>query len=435
MLFHIPSGGSWDVGLHNMSYDCMAQQTTLPLRLGGMGLRSARRTSHAAYWASWADVLPELIQRFPDTGNQILHRLTDIETTPPYGEMAGIRCLRNAEQGGRLSVAAGWQDRPNWRDLATGTGPPITNPTDVSLGEHKHGWQYHATAPLERAAHTQLLQDFLPPGARRNAISPNKARVYSCMGPFASIWLLVCPTTVGLTISNDLLQCAVRRRLGVACSFEGPDSHGHSRLADGTNSRLYTRHTEMVGAWRQIFQEAGGKVPDRNIERMLARTNIPVPTGDLRRLDIIVPGLNIDNGLPLFCDVTVISPISRNGAPRSGTSSKGGTLLEQAEHKNNNDYHEVLDTGLGSLLCLGAEVYGRWGAQCTRIVPELARERTRGLHGRVRQGILLSLQHRWWGILGIALQSSVARAVLREVADLPETRLEPVPPVTDLEIV
>ena len=32
--------------------------TTLPFRLGGLGLRSAVRMSRAAYWASWGDALP-----------------------------------------------------------------------------------------------------------------------------------------------------------------------------------------------------------------------------------------------------------------------------------------------------------------------------------------------------------------------------------------
>ena len=32
--------------------------TTLPMRLGGLGLRSAGRIAPGAYWASWADALP-----------------------------------------------------------------------------------------------------------------------------------------------------------------------------------------------------------------------------------------------------------------------------------------------------------------------------------------------------------------------------------------
>ena len=38
---------------------------TLPAALGGLGLRSAIRTAPAAYWAAWADALPELHKRSP----------------------------------------------------------------------------------------------------------------------------------------------------------------------------------------------------------------------------------------------------------------------------------------------------------------------------------------------------------------------------------
>ena len=58
------------------------------------------------------------------------------------------------------------------------------------------------------------------------------------------------------------------------------------------------------------------------------------------------------------------------------------------------------------LLCLGAEVFGRWSAQCIKFAPALARERSRGLNPRIRRGVALSLQHRWWCILGIALQKN-----------------------------
>ena len=37
----------------------------LPLGLGGLGLRSATSGAPAAYWASWQDVFPALLQRFP----------------------------------------------------------------------------------------------------------------------------------------------------------------------------------------------------------------------------------------------------------------------------------------------------------------------------------------------------------------------------------
>merc|ERR1711965_546534 len=102
---------------------------------------------------------------------------------------------------------------------------------------------------------------------------------------------------------------------------------------------------------RQVLVEAGGCVPDRNVERLLRDTHVPVELPDDRRLDLVVPGLNVAQGLPLFCDVTIVSPLTRQGMPRAGTSNRGGALLERAESDNNATYDTVLETGLGALFC------------------------------------------------------------------------------------
>ena len=119
---------------------------------------------------------------------------------------------------------------------------------------------------------------------------------------------------------------------------------------------------------------------------------------------------------------------------RPGTSNQGGQLLNHAEEDNNDTYSDVISSGLCVLLCLGCEVYGRWSKQCIDLVPKLARERTRGLHVRVRRGVALSLQHRWWAVLGLALQKSVAHIILSTAAgvDLIASGLEPTPPLGDL---
>ena len=71
----------------------------------------------------------------------------------------------------------------------------------------------------------------------------------------------------------------------------------------------------------------------------------------------------------------------------------------------------MLDSGIASLKCLGCEVYGRWGADCVQLVPAMALQRTKGLHVRVRRGLALALQRRWWGVLGIALHKTVVNQV------------------------
>ena len=168
---------------------------------------------------------------------------------------------------------------------------------------------------------------------------------------------------------------------------------------------------------------------------MLRDSHIPVHPDDQRRLDIVATGLPIAQGLPLFCDVTVLSPLTRNGDARPGTSNQGGSLLAAAERENNDMYEEIRSSGFGTLLCLGAETYGRWGAQAVWLVPALATERTRHLHPRIRTGIALASLHRWWGILGIALQNVVAHAIQHAHADLGQTLLEPPPRLADLDIV
>ena len=60
-----------------------------------------------------------------------------------------------------------------------------------------------------------------------------------------------------------------------------------SFLADNRGGRLNARHSGMLAGWRQVFAEAGGQVPDRNIEPMLRDTHVPVCPTDARRLDII----------------------------------------------------------------------------------------------------------------------------------------------------
>lgn len=84
--------------------------------------------------------------------------------------------------------------------------------------------------------------------------------------------------------------------------------------------------------------------------------------------------------------------------------------------------------GLGRLCCLGAEVFGRWSEDPLWLVPALASEPVRGLPEHMHPTALSALLRRWWGILSVAVQRSVARGDLREKgAELVEAPLEPAP--------
>ena len=351
LLFGIPD--QWSNALHGISFGTWVRQARLPLRLGGCGLRNAVRTSHAAYWASWADSLPDIIARFPDIRQSILTQLAaalDGDTLH-----TGADCLISAELAGKRCQERGWNNRPLWIDVANGARPAEAIADHRVLGEWQHGWQFYASDALEMSEWNALLRELSLPSLRSNAATLGKARLYSCMGPFSSVWLTVGPTTEALTFNDGQLQCAMRRRLGIAVSFDNDDVHGHTCFRDNTGGRL-------------------------------------------------------------------------------NASNRGGGLLEQAQDENDATYAIVTDSGLGSLLCLGCEVFGRWSQQCVDLVPQLARERARGLHPRVRRGMALGLQHRLWGLLGVALQKSVAQLVIFDGsgADLIQTQLEPTPPLADV---
>ena len=270
-------------------------------------------------------------------------------------------CLCEAELAGRRCELAGWTTRPTWLDLAAGARPWIPEQDETTLGEWIHGWQYHGSWNLEQAEARDLERTLALPSTRVNAVALGKTRLHSCRGRFAPSWLIVCPTSKHLKFCNEEFCCSMKFRLGLAVSSGGPDAHGFQHLADNRGGRLNARHSGMLAGWRQVLVEAAGHIPDHNVERMLHDTHVPVPPADMRRLDLVVPGLNVVRGLPLFCDITVVSPVSRNGQPRSGTSNRGGRLLEIADEDNTATYQPVVSSGLGALYCLGCEVYGRWG--------------------------------------------------------------------------
>ena len=144
-------------------------------------------------------------------------------------------------------------------------------------------------------------------------------------------------------------------------------------------------------------------------------------------------GLSVARGRPLFVDATCLSPIIGTGFARSGCTTQNGALLDRAVRDNLLTYHEVEESGLGKLYSLGAEVFGRWCTDAVALVPQLLHERCRGLPQSVRVSLQAGLSRRWWGLLGVAVQRQVARAILRGPGyDLVEHALEPPPHLSDL---
>ena len=79
-----------------------------------------------------------LSQRLPDVTEHIMGTLAE--------EGGGESCLTELCTASRRLDRCGFA-RPEWAELKDGLRPPPL--ATVELGEWQHGWQYHASSPIE----------------------------------------------------------------------------------------------------------------------------------------------------------------------------------------------------------------------------------------------------------------------------------------------
>ena len=142
--------------------------------------------------------------------------------------------------------------------------------------------------------------------------------------------------------------------------------------------RVQVRHKPLIHVWRRVFREAGIHIPERNIERVLHTTHIRRGDADMRRMDLISPGIDgIYGGCPIFMDVTIVSPLHGTGIPMPHSRNINGAAVQRATDRNRNvDYPDVEASPLAQLLSLGCETYGRWSEHCLSLVRQLAKHKS-----------------------------------------------------------
>ena len=169
--------------------------STLPMRMGGLGLRSAKRCAPAAFWASWADALPMIAERNPAVAAEVVDQLSSQE--PLQG------CLQELRAASVLLDMQGFQLRPSWVELRDGKRPPECSARDP--GEWPHGWQYWASSILD--SRFRKLSMLAGQSAAR------EAHLRSHSGHNAGCALSHAPTTPEFTIQPHLFQVLLRERL------------------------------------------------------------------------------------------------------------------------------------------------------------------------------------------------------------------------------
>ena len=410
-------------GVHQMPTDAVAQ-ARLPARLGGLGLRDSSRTSAAAFWASWADSMPRLHRLFPNYGNLLVQRL---EADPGDGSSLGdANCLSELMHSRSVIIAEG-RPLPSMAEILAGAQPvphiaheepaEYDDEEQLDAGEFRHGWQRHTSQARETHAHGTLLSQ---------SSRATRARVRSCAGQHSARWLMTAPTCDELRLRNPIMRVLLQRRLGLPidvlreeCEARGCraslDSCGFHRSACTRTGRIHGRHAAALAPWRQVLSEAGYKV---RTERMLRDSHLQVEQGDQRRMDLVAaPGARAPGafrGLPLFCDVTVVSPHTQAGLARGSSANTNGAILRTAANRKRGTYSDISDSGVARLVVLGCEVYGRWCEDAILLVRQLAAAKAREAPPALRASARQAWSCRWWSLASVGVQRAIGEALLRE---------------------
>ena len=262
----------------------VAQQlTTLPMRLGGLGLRAAVRTAPAAYWSSWADAIEMLHERCPSIAAEIVVAL-ESEEAPQAACLAEVHGIH------RLLAREGFIDMPDWNSLREGRRPRLAS--DCEPGEWTHGWQYFASSTREH-----LFR-------RRELLSrsvPEPAHVRSHSGPGSASVLYGCPTCFDYVVRPAEFRTTILERLHLplqmteaTCECGGVlDQKGKHRASCPRSGRLKRRALPTERAVARICREAGATV---RANVFLHNLNMSVSPSDKRQIEVIAQGLACRSG-------------------------------------------------------------------------------------------------------------------------------------------
>ena len=148
---------------------------------------------------------------------------------------------------------------------------------------------------------------------------------------------------------------------------------------------------------------------------MLVRNmDLDVPVAaDARRLEVVADGLPMWGGVQLAFDTTLVSALRGDGNPRRGASVRDGVALTEARRAKERVYPELVGPGARArLVVLALEVGGRWSAEATDFVSQLAKTKARSEPFLVRQRMEQAWRLRWTGLLTCAAARSFAASLL-----------------------
>ena len=367
----------------------------LPMRMGGLGLRSAVRCADAAYWASWADALPMINERTPAIGNLVVQTMDDGSTD--------TSCLAELKEAADRLDEEGFWWRPSWSALREGERPPEI--TAREPGEWPHGWQYWASSISDSYFRKCSLLS--------GRTAARRAHLRSHSGWNAGAALAFAPTAPEYTIQPHLFRVLLLERLqlpltlteGVCEGCQAPlDAYGRHRAGCSRSGRLKKRATPTERALARVCREAGARVM---FNVLLWDMNVDVPASGGRRIEVLAQDLPCFSGTQLAIDITLRSPLTSAGEAHPNAADTDGAVLLQARRDKETTYPE-LTAGRCKLVVLGIETGGRWAEEGVQLLRQLSMAKAREVPAYMARCVSFAWERRWTRLLSTVCATSFA---------------------------
>ena len=295
---------------------------------------------------------------------------------------------------------------PGWDALLAGGEPP-REPAERDHGDTLRGWQRAAAACLDKSA---CVYFDLDPASR--------ALMLSQAGPGGSLAITALPTAPEFRMPSSHMRVLLLRRLRQplslaprTCRCGGAlDPLGDHRAACPTAGVLGARGAPLEWAAARVCRETGARVAS-NV--MIRDMNLDAPATDARRIEVLANGLPLWQGAQAAVDTTLVSPLTRDGAPRPGADRTAGSAVAAAANRKwRETYPEMAVARRCKLVVVGIEVGGRFGAEAAAFLRKLAVARAREVPARLRSATRQASLHRWMGMLATAAQRALAHSLL-----------------------
>ena len=368
---------------------------SLPMRMGGLGLRRATLMAPAAYWASWADALQMVDQRLPEVANRVVNRLADKEPAGCLGELRGA-----ASQLDRH----GFIGRPNWHALRSGARPEAS--PNAELGEWPHGCLYHASSSSEHLYRRNTVLD--------QSCAAGKAHLRSHSGPDASDVLCGCPSKPEFRIEGGLFRTLILERLRLPLQVAEAvcecgtdlDREGRHRAACTRSGRLKTRALAPERILARVCREAGATV--RFNAKLRDMNLLSVAADDERAIEVLASGLPLFFGAQLAVDVTLRCALTADGRAQPGAAAVDGAVCSRAREDKERKCPELLRDDRCRAVVVALETGGRWSEEAVQFVESLVVSRVREAPPTLQHSAALAWRRRWTTMLSVSCARSFA---------------------------